>query len=74
MSPELKIMAMFAIIVIAGVGYFVATGAPTADNPETKSAVASASSDAPLEAYSTPAASHGGSSAKAVLVKYTDFQ
>ena len=72
LSPELKAIAAIGAAVVIGAIYFV-----TSDKAETgkaETAVAAADSGDSLQPYSTGAAAHGAATAKAVLVKYTDFQ
>ena len=74
LSPELKIIGFVAVLIISGVLYSMLAkdGAENDGNSDSNSANASA--QASLEGYSTEAAAHGDTDAKAVLVKYTDFQ
>ena len=74
-SPELKIMGVIGAVVVAGVIYSMSSGAGDAPNADGKTGDSGdAVAEASLEAYSTGAAAHGNEDAKAVLVKYTDFQ
>ena len=72
MSPELKTMAAIAAVILIGVGYFLS--ADKSDPEENEKKTAEVATSGVLQPYSTGSAAHGDLAAKAVLVKYTDFQ
>ncbi len=72
MSPELKTMAAIAAVILIGVGYFLSADKPDPEGNEKKTA--EVATGGALQPYSTGSAAHGDLAAKAVLVKYTDFQ
>ena len=74
-SPELKIMGVIGADIVAGIVYSMSSGAGDATDADGKNGDNNAAvAEASIEAYSTGAAAHGNEDAKAVLVKYTDFQ
>lgn len=71
-SSEIKTIAVIGIVVLLGVAYWWANREAPAEGEGGDAAVSAAGSGTAAYAVSQPA--HGPDTAKAVLVKFTDFQ
>ena len=74
LSPELKIMGFVGALIAIGIVYAMSADNATQNDAGSDTTGAQANAEVTMEAYSTGAAAHGDVDAKAVLVKYTDFQ
>ena len=77
LSPELKVVAAIAVVLVAVVGYWAFVknkDDKQAEKTDGQKAPAAETAAAGAGGYALEVPAHGPAKAKAVLVKYTDFQ